>query len=868
MGAGTPLSEPDTYRPGRNGLHTPERRKKAGDSFSLHSATVEALKRKLRSRSYTSHGQDPRQLFSMFDRDNSGLMDATEFAAALRKGGQITADMMSNADLDRLFSAVDADGGGTVSIDELTEFLWGHDSEAPLEGAALFAVIARKAGEKARAESGRAFAIPDEKGCDGLFKSLAAGEQAITRAEFEAGVARLPPFLRCRTSLQRAFTVLDAEGDGTVARHDFRRLLEHAWHFKGMASVFEGIDVDSDGRIDREEFVEACAALVDDVSETAAIGWEAELDRVFDQIDTDGGGFLRFGELCSWASRHLLAPPRAQLVPAAAEQDDVAASEERALRAREKRAKQQRAAAKRLSGSSRKKHSTGPSQPKSFKSPKASTSKVDRDKPWSPAGTKAPVEAWGNSRLGPTLDRPDTLPQRAQRSKKEAGPAAPVPAPSTAVMDLIQSARLSEDGSAKCLKSAELLQRGDVLLLRCERRGQRSAPAEHFARQRIGLGAADARRLCDRIAREQQTEGSLAGEEEETDFRFTCESRRLWPQLPHRVEAGLYEGGGVCAFIATDRDREDWLNPHAAGRLVVHMSSVFCGSEAGLVQGPDPTGPLRRRKARQGESCTADRRGSWVMVDLCSRRSAQRRRTMRRLLPTHYALRNGSLGRRLGRWQLQAANEKHEGLEEPGEWHVLHEGSGMPAEDSVSADWTVEGVVEHFRFFRIVQIGKNLRTADAHRPTGGNEDQKDESSLWTRELRSEAAGGEKARRRAAWDTDTSPPPLGARLGGAPAAVWDERDNKEVVVPLGVGATVKVRSDTGRRARLGVVAHHDRQKDLYAIELTDGERLWPVTAARVDEYRVDTEDTDEGGGDHRLCLGGLELYGTLRESTSE
>ena len=149
----------------------------------------------------------------------------------------------------------------------------------------------------------------------------------------------------------------------------------------------------------------------------------------------------------------------------------------------------------------------------------------------------------------------------------------------------------------------------------------------------------------------------------------------------------------------------------------------------------------------------------------------------------------------------------------------------------------------------------------------GNEDQKDESSLWTRELRSEAAGGEKARRRAAWDTDTSPPPLGARLGSAPAAVWDAR-GKEVVVPLGVGASVKVRSDTGRRARVGVVAHHDRQKDLYAIELTDGERLWPVTATRVDEYRVDTEDTDEGGGDHRLCIGGLELYGTLRESTSE
>ena len=53
---------------------------------------LEPLKKKLRALSYSGKGQDPRRLFSSFDRDNSGELDWTEFRSAVRKGGKIRGD--------------------------------------------------------------------------------------------------------------------------------------------------------------------------------------------------------------------------------------------------------------------------------------------------------------------------------------------------------------------------------------------------------------------------------------------------------------------------------------------------------------------------------------------------------------------------------------------------------------------------------------------------------------------------------------------------------------------------------------------------------------------------------------------------------
>ena len=85
------------------------------------------LKKKLRSLSYGTKGQDPWNLFSMYDKDRSGELDFREFVAAIRKGGKMTPQMVSEKELRALFRSVDADGSGDVSIDELILFVWGEE---------------------------------------------------------------------------------------------------------------------------------------------------------------------------------------------------------------------------------------------------------------------------------------------------------------------------------------------------------------------------------------------------------------------------------------------------------------------------------------------------------------------------------------------------------------------------------------------------------------------------------------------------------------------------------------------------------------------------------------------------------------------
>ena len=74
------------------------------------SSQLSLLRQQLKSVSYSTGGQDPRRLFSLYDRDNSGSLDLKEFGNAIRKGGRVTVQQMSDADVAQLFRAADADG--------------------------------------------------------------------------------------------------------------------------------------------------------------------------------------------------------------------------------------------------------------------------------------------------------------------------------------------------------------------------------------------------------------------------------------------------------------------------------------------------------------------------------------------------------------------------------------------------------------------------------------------------------------------------------------------------------------------------------------------------------------------------------------
>lgn len=90
---------------------------------------IEQMKRRLRAMSYSSRGQDPASVFALYDSNNSGSLNFQEFKSSVRKGGKLTRGLISDTELETLFSSVDADGNGTICIRELTKFLWGEDEK-------------------------------------------------------------------------------------------------------------------------------------------------------------------------------------------------------------------------------------------------------------------------------------------------------------------------------------------------------------------------------------------------------------------------------------------------------------------------------------------------------------------------------------------------------------------------------------------------------------------------------------------------------------------------------------------------------------------------------------------------------------------
>eukprot|EP01043_Picozoa_sp_COSAG02_P055658 COSAG02_NODE_6490_length_3541_cov_4.703297_1_plen_480_part_10 len=95
---------------------------------SKRSHNFQQLRQRLRSLSYDNGGQNPAKLFQQFDADSSGALDYLEFTAAVRRGGKITRQWMSDTELKQLFETVDKNSDKEITLDELTEFVWGADA--------------------------------------------------------------------------------------------------------------------------------------------------------------------------------------------------------------------------------------------------------------------------------------------------------------------------------------------------------------------------------------------------------------------------------------------------------------------------------------------------------------------------------------------------------------------------------------------------------------------------------------------------------------------------------------------------------------------------------------------------------------------
>lgn len=181
-------------------------------------------------------------LFARYDVDRSGELDIHEFTAAIRTDLAIDSRTLSDDELFGLFGAVDVDGGGSISIDELMDWLFSTRTAATRPSAPVWSRLSPAKNDiapspKAKASTARvksrfklaSAAMCEEIGWRYVFdKYDSDGNGELDIHEFTSAVreeCHLPPTIVSDSEMAEIFRVVDADQSGTIDSKELRALL-------------------------------------------------------------------------------------------------------------------------------------------------------------------------------------------------------------------------------------------------------------------------------------------------------------------------------------------------------------------------------------------------------------------------------------------------------------------------------------------------------------------------------------------------------------------------------------------------------------------------------------------------------------------
>jgi Ca2+-binding EF-hand superfamily protein len=230
---------PDEGRMGADGR--PQRRltkKQLGEMRSR-------LRHKLKAESYTTQGSDMQAMFDRMDKDHNGQLDHGELAAALKRFG-----VFGEAEIADVVAHMDENGDGSVAVSEFVKFV----DVAPEETGGGFAPGRRpkKQAAAAAAAAGRVMREVDPMTEEQLTKMRNKIRRQLKAETYSQG-----------GDVASMFRRLDKDGNGDLDHLELASALRRFGANlaeKEIENVMSHMDIDGNGRVDLDEFLQFIGA--------------------------------------------------------------------------------------------------------------------------------------------------------------------------------------------------------------------------------------------------------------------------------------------------------------------------------------------------------------------------------------------------------------------------------------------------------------------------------------------------------------------------------------------------------------------------------------------------------------------------------
>ena len=182
-------------------------------------ARLAIVRQGFRACSYQGGRQDWAKLFRRYDRDNSGFIDFGEFQKSVRRDARLTANMVSEAELQDLFDFIDQSNTGAITADDFVGLLedqtlarqterGDHTGDSKVVEMTLKAIAEQLDKTKATAHH--------------MFREADADNSGqLTAQEFELILAKRMKLTLSRPEIEELISAFDTAGSGTVSSSEF-----------------------------------------------------------------------------------------------------------------------------------------------------------------------------------------------------------------------------------------------------------------------------------------------------------------------------------------------------------------------------------------------------------------------------------------------------------------------------------------------------------------------------------------------------------------------------------------------------------------------------------------------------------------------